>query len=516
VKNEDVLETVERIVSSEHFLGSARLQSFLRFIVNQTVAEKSKNIKAYTIATEAFGRDASFDAGADPIVRVQGGRLRKSLDLYNAIEGADDPIRITIPKGSYVPKIERRSKAEQLSITPQGSSCGLGTPLERPVIAIFPCEPIYSAPWQAGFCEVMAEEILDALSKFQTVDVLPVASSMNAMQTTMDPRECGKLVRADFILEGRFCSDSEASRLMIKLISVETGTFVWSKAYDLDLKPSNKLAVQRSTAAAISSEVAQPFGYVHRDVTWASGRRDINDLNAYECVLQSHLYHAEANQESFDRALTAAKRAVELLPDCGTASANLAELYCEGYRIGRWGVEATLDYLDAAFKSAKTAYQLCSECSVSSMAMADVYFATGEFDQGIEMGRTALVQNPNDHALKIRFGACLAYASEWLLSITRLEEALQHQPASLAQFSHLLTDGKRLAEKYQQSSDALENAASLIPPFEEAGKVVNYIDIGRDKAVEKVLSRMSGHRTDATSTSLDLLYSRASQAGVAG
>jgi len=37
------------------------------------------------------------------VVRIQAGRLRRSLELYYTHEGKDDSIHIVIPKGTYVP-----------------------------------------------------------------------------------------------------------------------------------------------------------------------------------------------------------------------------------------------------------------------------------------------------------------------------------------------------------------------------------------------------------------------------
>jgi len=40
----------------------------------------------------------------DTIVRVEAGKLRKRLEEYYADEGAAAPVRIEVPKGSYVPQ----------------------------------------------------------------------------------------------------------------------------------------------------------------------------------------------------------------------------------------------------------------------------------------------------------------------------------------------------------------------------------------------------------------------------
>ena len=82
-----------------------------------SLAGAGNRIKAYTIATDALGRDARFDPQADPIVRVEAGRLRRTLEHYYATEGRGDPIVIELPSGSYVPVFRP-------NIAPHGASPG--------------------------------------------------------------------------------------------------------------------------------------------------------------------------------------------------------------------------------------------------------------------------------------------------------------------------------------------------------------------------------------------------------
>ena len=44
----------------------------------------------------------------DPVVRIEAAKLRRRLESYYLIAGQEDPIRIDIPKGTYVPTFEER------------------------------------------------------------------------------------------------------------------------------------------------------------------------------------------------------------------------------------------------------------------------------------------------------------------------------------------------------------------------------------------------------------------------
>lgn len=95
--------TLEKLLDSETFARSDRARRLLRYLVQQEQAGQSARLKGFAIAVDVFGKDADFDASTDAVVRVQAGRLRELLDLYFNTEGVSDPIRIVIPRGSYVP-----------------------------------------------------------------------------------------------------------------------------------------------------------------------------------------------------------------------------------------------------------------------------------------------------------------------------------------------------------------------------------------------------------------------------
>src|SRR5262249_54870053 len=75
---------LDRILASELFARSARLSSFLRFIVERTLAGAGASLKEQVIAVDLYGKDASFDPAADPIVRIDARRLRDKLREYYA------------------------------------------------------------------------------------------------------------------------------------------------------------------------------------------------------------------------------------------------------------------------------------------------------------------------------------------------------------------------------------------------------------------------------------------------
>lgn len=109
-------EALDRLLSSEHFRASERNKRFLKFVVEETVAGRAARIKAFTVAVDVFGRDANFDASVDPIVRIAAGHLRRAIDEYYTTHGRDDPVRISLPLGTYVPTFTIREGLPQRAL----------------------------------------------------------------------------------------------------------------------------------------------------------------------------------------------------------------------------------------------------------------------------------------------------------------------------------------------------------------------------------------------------------------
>ena len=106
-----VLAELDRILATELFVRSKRLSSFLKFIVDRTLAGQGDSLKEQVIALELYGKDALFDTAADPIVRVDARRLRDRLREYYA--GAPNGgVVISVPKGSYVPVFHGSGRAD--------------------------------------------------------------------------------------------------------------------------------------------------------------------------------------------------------------------------------------------------------------------------------------------------------------------------------------------------------------------------------------------------------------------
>ena len=101
-------ELVRRIVNSPTFFRSERLGKLLTYVCDLAFSGREGEINEQKIGQAVFRRSPDYDSAVDGIVRSQASRLRQRLELYYQHEGVDEPIRVFIPRGGYVPVFEAR------------------------------------------------------------------------------------------------------------------------------------------------------------------------------------------------------------------------------------------------------------------------------------------------------------------------------------------------------------------------------------------------------------------------
>ncbi|MGO9261997.1 MAG: hypothetical protein ACLQU1_37690 [Bryobacteraceae bacterium] len=112
-----VAHEVERIALSNSFRKAERCLRLLRHLTSLALAGRSGELREYSLGITVFERPASYDPGADPVVRLEARRLRLKLAEYYQQEGIDDPVIIDVPKGAYVPEFRFR-RAPEVEVEP--------------------------------------------------------------------------------------------------------------------------------------------------------------------------------------------------------------------------------------------------------------------------------------------------------------------------------------------------------------------------------------------------------------
>jgi hypothetical protein len=114
-----------RIVASKGFCKSELLQKFLLYVCERHLIGDTHEITEQRIGTQIFNRTTDYNPGEDNIVRSYARLLRKRLDKYFEGEGCVEPMRVTIPRGGYVPVFVRGADVEE-PVSKLSSQNGVG------------------------------------------------------------------------------------------------------------------------------------------------------------------------------------------------------------------------------------------------------------------------------------------------------------------------------------------------------------------------------------------------------
>ncbi len=259
-----------RILASPGFANAERMRRFLTFTVEAKLRGEQDQIKEFTIGREVFDRDGEYDPRTDPIVRVEARRLRTRLDEYYAAVGAADPVRIELPKGSYVPALHAATVApagsgSQLRLVALGVVVVAVISLVawfalRPsaaAVAVLPASWIYRDQTDLLPDESLAEMVTAEIANRRHVPVIAWPLVLQQRGVRRDTKDVGQQLRAQRVLILSIRRQAGASRVTAFLLEPASGQKQQVKDYYPDLtRPDAARETARQIAADL--ETAPP------------------------------------------------------------------------------------------------------------------------------------------------------------------------------------------------------------------------------------------------------------------
>ena len=99
-------------------------------------------------------------------------------------------------------------------------------------IAVLPFTDLSQAHDHDWFCDGLAEEIIDSLCCVRGLRVASRTASFRFRDGSVDPREIGRLLNVDAILEGSVRVAGERLRVTAQLVDAGNGYHRWSETYE--------------------------------------------------------------------------------------------------------------------------------------------------------------------------------------------------------------------------------------------------------------------------------------------
>ena len=448
-----IRDQAERILRSAEFRASDKQRKFLSFVVTAALDGRADQLKGYTIAVSVYGRTQTFDPQVDPIVRVEAGRLRRALEHYYLTTGQNDPVRINIPKGGYVPTFRTARKPASAAEIP-GQESQDHALLTGPSIAVLPLINMTADKEQDYFVDGLTEELTVELARYQEFRVIASQSTMRFKGQEFGPQEVGGDLGVRFLLAGSVRKDSKTVKVTIRLLDSSTAEEIWGKSYKRDQTAADLIAIQEEIAHSVIGVIADQYGLITRRLSKESRKKAPSDLMAYDATLRFYHYESKLTPNAFQKALAALEQATEIDPEYGLAWAMLGHLHADNYALGFSEIEAPLE---KALTFAQKGVALAPDNQFALDALTLVYFHRGEKELFLQHADQTIALNPNSPYIIGVAGWHMMLYGEWDRGIPLLEKGMKLNPYHPTWF-HLATymDYYRRGDYENAFSEALK------------------------------------------------------------
>lgn len=500
--DDEIRAQLDRILASPEFPRAGRAAAFIQYLTEEALAGRAKRLKGYTVAIEVFGRSDGFTQD-DPVVRIEAGRLRRSLERYYLIAGQHDPIRIDVPKGRYIPSFKwncpqevahpdsasddvRSDEASVHSLvanarrvlparwplsggfvaivlaaalsywaTDQFAANGklenIAAIPDEPTLLIAPFANLGDGPEAALYTLGLTEELLTALPRFKEIKVFGRETS-RSLRPEVDASEVRSGVGARYLLAGAVRVSGSRVRVTARLVDTADGAILWSQTYDDDLRTHELFSIQADVASKVATAVAQPYGIIAQAVSVSPPP---DDMGVYDCKVTFYTYRAELSVEQHAKARDCLENAVARFPSYATAWGMLSILYLDEDRFKYNMRPGSPPPLERALTSARRAVQLDPGNIRALQALMTALFFNQQLREAMQVGDQALATNPNDTELMAEYGTRVAMSGHWKRGAALLDRALALNPGGAGYYQ-----GTRALAAHMMNDNA--TAVSLI------------------------------------------------------
>ncbi len=246
-----------------------------------------------------------------------------------------------------------------------------------PTVAVMPFENLSGDPAQDLLAVGIGEDLVVELGRYRDLNVLSRQSTYALRSEAMDVREIGRILGADYVLEGTVRRAGDRLRVTARLIDAASGAQVWSEAFDDMLTASNIFDVQLRITERVASEVGDSGGAIKRIHAGQARAKPPEKLSSYECSLLRVGFFDRSDMQR--RVRGCILRVVEEEPDYWRGWVQLAEALETDVKLFTGLYEGTNDEkLDRALAAARKAVSLNPESPRARFVLARVLSLSGD------------------------------------------------------------------------------------------------------------------------------------------
>ena len=323
---------------------------------------------------------------------------------------------------------------------------------EQPSIAVLSFANLSSDPEQEYFCDGMAEEIINALSHIEDLQVVARTSALSFKGQAIDVREIGRRLGVKTVMEGSVRRSGSRLRITTQLVDVASGYHLWSEKFDRDLEDVFAIQDEISLAVVENLRVRLQKGDETR-----LAKRHTDDPVAYGLYLKGRYFWNKRSEEGTKKAISLFEQATQADSGYAPAYAGLADCYVtlgfydilppkEAFPTAKAAAEKAigLDSLlaeahtslagvrlyydwdwEGAEREFKNAIELNPGYSTAYQWYAEYLAFMGRYDESIGMGKRSMELDPLSPIIASNLASFYFVAGQYDTAIEEFRKALE-------------------------------------------------------------------------------------------
>jgi TolB-like protein/class 3 adenylate cyclase/Flp pilus assembly protein TadD len=319
-------------------------------------------------------------------------------------------------------------------------------------LAVLPFVNMSTDPQNEYFSDGITEELLNALTKVDGLQVTSRTSAFAFKGKNTDIREIGIQLNVDRILEGSVRKAGNRVRITAQLINAADGYHIWSENYDRNL--TDIFEVQDEISSMIANKLRENLTEKEHEETLV--KVPTQNLEAYTLFLKGLHFHNKITPNDAKKAIECFEKAITLEPDYAQAYAMAAAGYAF---LGATGQMLPKEAFKIVHQYSDKALQLDSSLAAGYAAKGAAYLLYDwKWKQAYDVLLKAIELNPattTAHQLLSFYYMITGRKKE---AVEIMEKALQVDPLSLIV-------NKSLIDAYQnagRTDDALKRVEWLL------------------------------------------------------
>jgi adenylate cyclase len=313
------------------------------------------------------------------------GSVYFSQPVHDAIQGRIDVKAVAL--GEH--RLKNITRPVRIWSAGGGADAFLPLPPDRPSIAVLPFANLSGDPEREYFADGMVEDIITALSRFQSLLVIARNSSFVYKGRAIDVRQVARELGVRYALEGSVRQAGDRLRVTAQLVDCESGAHLWSDRFDGSI--DDVFELQDQVAARAAASIAPKLDRAEFE---RARRTPVENLDAYDRFLRAQATFHKLTRESCEETQRLCYQALELAPDYAAPAALGAS--CHGLRkIQFWSTDLAADAAEVRRLATHVAQVAGDDALALSRAGQALAWVSGDVAAGAALVDRGLALNPN-------------------------------------------------------------------------------------------------------------------------